>query len=248
MWIWPTAFAVSALRNISTFTAFPPSAVNDTHEQWVARVHPEDRERVEKYFLAAVAGSDKEYKAEYRIVRPSDGQTRWIRAVAEIERDAQGRALKLIGAHLDITDQKKAEATVQESEGRLRAITDAIPFLISYLDNDQIFRFINKPYEFVVRTSLECRSSAAMSGMLWDRRCMKLAGLSSSARSPAKAYLTRPISLDRGNSSNRDRACSAPGSGGTHFGPLLRRYGHNGPQTRRKGSVRERRAVSVDRG
>jgi len=84
----------------------PPSAVDDTHEHWVARVHPEDRERVEKYFLAAVAGSDREYKAEYRIVRPSDGQTRWIRAVAEIERDSQGRALKLIGAHLDITDQK----------------------------------------------------------------------------------------------------------------------------------------------
>ena len=133
----------------------PPNTVDDTHEQWVARVHPEDRARVETYFLAAVAGSDKEYKAEYRIVRPSDGQTRWIRAVAEIERDSQGRALKLVGAHLDITDQKNAEATVQESEGRLRAITDAIPFLISYLDNDQIFRFINKPYEFVVRASLE---------------------------------------------------------------------------------------------
>jgi PAS domain S-box-containing protein len=125
----------------------PPNTVDDSHEQWVARVHPEDRARVETYFLAAVAGSDKEYKAEYRIVRPSDGQTRWIRAVAEIERDSQGRALKLVGAHLDITDQKNAEATVQESEGRLRAITDAIPFLISYLDNDQIFRFINKPYE-----------------------------------------------------------------------------------------------------
>jgi PAS domain S-box-containing protein len=125
----------------------PPSAVNDTHKDWVARVHPEDRERVETYFLATVASSAREYKAEYRIVRPSDGQTRWIRAVAEIERDAQGRALKLIGAHLDITDQKNAEATVQESEGRLRAVTDAIPFLISYLDNDQIFRFINKPYE-----------------------------------------------------------------------------------------------------
>ncbi len=125
----------------------PPSAVDDTHEQWVARVHPEDRERVETYFLAAVAGSDKDYKAEYRIVRPSDGQTRWIRAVAEIERDSQGRPLKLIGAHLDITDQKNAEATVQESEGRLRAIADALPFLISYLDKDQIFRFINKPYE-----------------------------------------------------------------------------------------------------
>ena len=125
----------------------PASSVNETHEQWVERIHPEDRERVEKHFLAAIAGSDRDYKAEYRIVRPSDGEIRWIRAVAEIERDIKGRPLRLVGAHLDITDRKHAEEAMQESEGRLRAIADALPFLISYLDSNQIFRFINKPYE-----------------------------------------------------------------------------------------------------
>ena len=125
----------------------PASSVNETHEQWVERIHPDDRERVEKHFLAAVAGSDRNYKAEYRIVRPSDGEIRWIRAVAEIERDIKGRPLRLVGAHLDITDRKHAEEAMQESEGRLRAIADALPFLISYLDSKQIFRFINKPYE-----------------------------------------------------------------------------------------------------
>jgi PAS domain S-box-containing protein len=125
----------------------PADFVNDTHEQWVARVHPEDRERVEKYFLATLGGSDRDYKAEYRIIRPSDGEVRWIRAVAEIERDIQGRALKLVGVHLDITDWKHAKEAMQESEERLRAIADALPFLISYLDRNQIFRFINKPYE-----------------------------------------------------------------------------------------------------
>jgi PAS domain S-box-containing protein len=124
----------------------PADFDNDTHEQWVARVHPEDRERVETYFLAAIAGSERDYKAEYRIVRPSDGEVRWIRAVAEIERDVQGRALKLVGVHLDITDRKHAEEAMQESEGRLRAIADALPFLISYLDSNQTFRFINQPY------------------------------------------------------------------------------------------------------
>jgi PAS domain S-box-containing protein len=49
--------------------------------------------------------------------------------------------------HLDITDWKHAKEAMQESEGRLRAIADALPFLISYLDSNQIFRFINKPYE-----------------------------------------------------------------------------------------------------
>ena len=36
---------------------------------------------------------------------------------------------------------------MQESEGRLRAMADALPLLISYVDSDQTFQFINKPYE-----------------------------------------------------------------------------------------------------
>jgi PAS domain-containing protein len=48
------------------------------------------------------------------------------------------RPLKLVGAHLDITDQKRAEEAMQESEGRLRVVADALPFLISYLDSDQM--------------------------------------------------------------------------------------------------------------
>jgi PAS domain S-box-containing protein len=125
----------------------PPDAANETHERWVARIHPEDRHWVHKHFLDAIAGPETHYKAEYRIIRPSDGQTRWIRAVAEIERDAEGEALKLIGAHIDITDRKVAERAARESEERLRATTDALPLLISYVDASQVFRFANKPYE-----------------------------------------------------------------------------------------------------
>jgi PAS domain S-box-containing protein len=125
----------------------PPSAASETHEQWVQRIHPDDRQWAERHFLETVASLEQRYIAEYRIVRPNDGQVRWIRAVAEIERDAEGRALKLVGAHLDITDRKEAERAARESEERLRATTDALPLLISYVDKDQVFRFVNKPYE-----------------------------------------------------------------------------------------------------
>jgi PAS domain S-box-containing protein len=125
----------------------PPSAVNETYDQWLQRVHPEDRKRIEKYCHDALVSPHIDYKAEYRIVRPSDGEVRWIRAAAEFERDADGRALTMIGVHLDITDRKCAERAAQESEGRLRAIADALPLLISYVDKDQVFKFANKPYE-----------------------------------------------------------------------------------------------------
>lgn len=47
----------------------------------------------------------------------------------------------------DITDRREAEASIRAGEERLRDITDAVPALISYVDAEQRFRFVNKQYE-----------------------------------------------------------------------------------------------------
>jgi PAS domain S-box-containing protein len=125
----------------------PPDTSEESLEDWVKRIHPEDRIKAEKYFRDAIAGKETSYRQEYRIVRPNDGATRWVRAVAEIERDAEGRAQRLAGIHVDITEVKEAERQARESEQRLREIADSLPLLISYVDKEQIFRFVNKPYE-----------------------------------------------------------------------------------------------------
>ena len=108
----------------------PPEAAQESHEDWVRRIHPEDREKTERQFLDAVKGEVRDYNAEYRIVRPSDGQVRWIAVKAEIERDAQGRALRLVGAHIDITDSKLAEQAVRESEQRFRLVSESAPVML----------------------------------------------------------------------------------------------------------------------
>ena len=92
----------------------PPEAVNETHEDWVRRIHPEDREKNEQAFIRAVRGDAREYRAEYRIIRPSDGEVRWIQVRSEIERDAEGRPLRLVGAHIDVTERKRAELALQQ--------------------------------------------------------------------------------------------------------------------------------------
>jgi PAS domain S-box-containing protein len=125
----------------------PPEAATETLHDWAQRIHPEDRSRAVEHFLAVVGGGATQYKSEYRIIRPSDGAVRWIRAVGEIERDENAAPIALVGAHIDITDRKLAEREALESEEKLRAITDALPVLISYIDGNQIFRFANKAYE-----------------------------------------------------------------------------------------------------
>ncbi len=124
-----------------------PHVRQETRAQCLARVHPDDRATVENDLIETLASSRREYKAEFRVVRHSDNEVRWMRSVAEIERDREGRAVRMIGADLDVTDRKNAEQAAKASEGRLRAITDALPLLISYVDKDWTFRFANKPYE-----------------------------------------------------------------------------------------------------
>ena len=88
----------------------PPEAVHESHEDWVRRIHPQERAMVESHFRETIAGAARDYQIEYRIIRPSDGVVRWISALARIERDEAGQAVRLIGAHLDITERKEAEA------------------------------------------------------------------------------------------------------------------------------------------
>ena len=129
-----------------TIHGLPPEAAQETHEDWVRRIHPEDREKTEHQFVEAVSGDLREYNSEYRIIRPSDGQVRWIAVKAEIERDVQGKPLRLVGAHIDITDRKLAEEAVRESEQRFRLIANSapVPMWVSRLDGKRAF--VNEAY------------------------------------------------------------------------------------------------------
>jgi len=104
----------------------PPEAVYESHEDWVQRLHPGDREATEKKFRDAVAGDVREYSVQYRIIRPSDGETRWISVKSTIERDEQGKAVRLVGAHTDVTEQVMAERALRQSEERFRKLADQL--------------------------------------------------------------------------------------------------------------------------
>ena len=124
----------------------PPDAANETHEDWVNRIHPDDREHTVKQFLDALAGRDEDYFATYRIVRPSDGQTRWIDVIAKIERDGGGRALRLVGAHIDVTERMLAQEKLRESEERFRLIADSAPVPMWVTKLDRTRSFANQAY------------------------------------------------------------------------------------------------------
>src|SRR6266403_788913 len=104
----------------------PPDAANESHDDWAKRIHPEDREATEKKFRDAVAGNARDYTVQYRIIRPSDGETRWISVKSTIERDENGKAIRLIGTHTDVTEQVVADIALRQSEERFRKLADQL--------------------------------------------------------------------------------------------------------------------------
>jgi PAS domain S-box-containing protein len=111
-----------------------PESVNEPHDAWVSRVHPEDRKRAEQGFLTAIDGDGTEYETEYRIIRANDGAVRWMKVLVEIERDASGKAISLFGTHRDVTDRKEAEIASFESNRLVNEIMNVFPGVLYVYD------------------------------------------------------------------------------------------------------------------
>src|SRR5712692_10495508 len=95
---------------------------------WREHVHPEDLERVEQTVAEAVRSGDCGWSNEYRF-RRKDGSWAWVCSRGAIERDGGGRAIRAIGAMIDISPLK-------ETEARLRLFTDQIPARATVTDRE----------------------------------------------------------------------------------------------------------------
>ena len=102
-------------KNVVSLLGFEPE---NYIEIWNDRVHPEDLRR----YLAEVPllWKDGQHTFEYRFLH-KDGAYRWIREEAKVIRDAAGKPVEVMGYWTDVTERKRMEAQLAESQ-RLAAI------------------------------------------------------------------------------------------------------------------------------
>jgi len=110
-------------------------------DDWVHLVHHEDRDRLRA--VERQLGKSDTAECDFRIVRADTGEVRWISSKLKLERDAHGKVLRSIGAHLDVTDRRRAEEGLRESEARMRAILDAMPDCVKIFDAEGRLTYIN---------------------------------------------------------------------------------------------------------
>ena len=101
-----------------------PAEVEPTGEWWITHIHPDDRARVDASIHAAIDGGAESWSDEYRFRRADDSYAA-IFDRGHVIRDADGRATRMIGAMLDMSERQESRAALAISEERLRLATEA---------------------------------------------------------------------------------------------------------------------------
>ncbi|MFS8879863.1 PAS domain S-box protein [Synechococcus sp. H55.11] len=121
---------------------YTPEEFYQKPDLWKDRIHPEDLPQVLQAVAQVIQG---EKPVTYRIFH-RDGRVRWLRTSCRPIFNEQQEVIRIAGITEDITEQKEAELALQESEARLKAILDGIPFPIFVKDLQGRYLQVNQAY------------------------------------------------------------------------------------------------------
>lgn len=118
-----------------------------TYELFMSGLHPDDRTTTQAAVEAALdPGGPGVYRAQYRVIAQADGATRWIQATGYVTFE-DGRAVRLVGTVMDISETKRIEAELRESEDRFRSMADGTPVMIWVTDPEGRVEYANRAYQ-----------------------------------------------------------------------------------------------------
>ncbi len=132
--------------NLEALFGLEPGEFDGSFEMFVARLHPDDLDRV----LAAVdhaIATKEDYDIEFRVVYPN-GTIRWALSQGKVFYDQHGQPMQMGGVDLDITERKRSDEALRDSEERFRQLAENIDavFWIREVSENRV-SYISPAYE-----------------------------------------------------------------------------------------------------
>lgn len=138
-WSWSSASELLDLDDCAQkIFGLGSATFGRSYEEFLNLVHPEDRARLHSHITECHAGVG-DFNSEYRIIWPSDGTTHFVRSRGKIDRDKDGRTVRMTGACWDITERKKIEADLAYEQHLLRTLLETMPEVIYFKDVESRF-------------------------------------------------------------------------------------------------------------
>jgi PAS domain S-box-containing protein len=126
---------------------YEPSELPGLAQSWRDLIHPDDRGAVLRSNQDCIENRIPNFAIEFRM-RTKSGGWKWIlgrgRASA---RNANGRALRMIGTHQDITEHRRADEALKDSEERYKNLADSIADIFFAMDRNLRYTYWNKASE-----------------------------------------------------------------------------------------------------
>ncbi len=114
IWDWDLATnRVDWNEAVMVLFGYVEHQIEPTGDWWIGNIHPEDRDRIDRDIHAVIDGAGDQWTAEYRF-RRADGTFADVFDRGHVFREEDGRAVRMIGAMLDLTDRKRAENELRE--------------------------------------------------------------------------------------------------------------------------------------
>jgi PAS domain S-box-containing protein len=111
--------------NLKAMLGYQDDEIRNHMDDWGTYVYPDDCELVMSAATAHLNGKTPIYEVEHRMVH-KDGSIRWFIARGNVVRDDQGKPIRMSGTDNDITERKRMENTLRESEERYRLISELV--------------------------------------------------------------------------------------------------------------------------
>lgn len=126
LWEWNTETGeVSFSKEWKSQLGYGESELPDSFETWASRLHPDDRDQAILYAQRYRDNPVGVFRQDFRL-RHKDGSYRWIDSHASFVTEADGRRIRLLGSHTDITERKQAEDALQLAKFTVDCATDAM--------------------------------------------------------------------------------------------------------------------------
>jgi two-component system, cell cycle sensor histidine kinase and response regulator CckA len=134
---------------VRSFLGYPPDHLGTDLDWWHAHIHPEDRARVISCIRSVIDGGGRFWLDEYRYLC-ADGTYACVFDRGYVIHDDRGTPIRMIGAMMDITDRKRAEEALRDTNETLRTLIQASPVGIAVMDAERKVRIWNPAAERIL--------------------------------------------------------------------------------------------------